>query len=198
MKVFQKFGFPKLICLQTFSKSNVSQYINEYYTKNSILATFDSNSSMKGGCPPPKYLSVKFLQLEGFTILKKGSRYILAPVGSSKVQRPTIRNWMKFPWTYGSDVQYLKIKTWLKNEPRKHPKWEILKILLQQLPNLKGICLQICSYDYEVTQLNSENISPLYNSCLENHGIENLSVFQFEDKIKETSKTLPFVFHFTC
>jgi hypothetical protein len=176
MKVFKKFGFPKLICLPNFSKGDVSQYINKYYTKNSILATFNSSSSTDERPPTPKYLSVKFLYLTGFeTLTKKG--------------------WMKFPWTYGSDVQYLKIKTWLKNWHGELPEWENFKILLQHLPNLKGICLQI--YDYEDIKLKKQKIFPLYNICLENHGIENLSVFQFEDKMKETSKNLPFVFHFS-
>jgi len=173
LKVFEKFGFPKLIHLHSFSQDCISQYIDEHYKKNSILGTFNPRSVSRYSPPIPNYLSVKFLQLQGCNIF-------------------ITKDWLELPWTYGLDVLYLNIKTSILkngNKPVQYPKWENFKLLLQHLPNLKGICFNFS------TVHNVQNIFPLYEIYLQNREIKNLSIFQFEKKIEETSKNLPFIFH---
>jgi len=104
--------------------------------------------------------------------------------------------WMKFPWTHGPEIEYLRLKIWCKNRPGFNPKFENFKLLIENLPNLKAICI-VDESDPSYKNANLKKMFPNYNSYLQAHEIQELNIFEFESKIEKYSKNLPFVFHFS-
>jgi hypothetical protein len=134
------------------------------------LATYDEDvyGYADVNIPMPSFLSVKCLVLKGDKML-------------------STKSWMQLPWQYGTDVQYLKIEIGYFFD--EGPKFKNLETLLQHLPNLKGICIDEFESVHEVDFWN------LYDTFLENRGINDLDSFEFDEKVEKLSKHLPFTFH---
>merc|ERR1711964_162891 len=180
MRHFSNFGFPRLIYIDNVWGSPISELINSNFMDNSILAKYKIERIGNGTVPPPKYLSFKVFELNGNEIFTH--------------KDPS--SWMKLPWEFGSSIEYLKINTLCKDRPDFHPQKKNFEILLENLPNLKGICF----VDKKSPQdfINFKDIFPPYHDFLKIHFVQNLTLFQFREKIKEYSKCRDFVFHFEC
>jgi hypothetical protein len=174
---FEKHGFPKTISIKNINQeSDVSKYIMKHFKENLLSAKFSPGFSFQDKVPGPKFLPVKYFELCGFRVLAKN-------------------DWMELPWTFGGNVQYLKISfCWFDpKDPKYDPKWENFELLMQNLPNLKEICVNI--YDINSSKIPIESISPLYESYLKNRGIKILNTFEFDENVQELSKKLTFSIH---
>jgi hypothetical protein len=77
--------------------------------------------------------------------------------------------------------------------PSNEPKWENFETLIENLPNLKGICIDISSSSSKTP---IQTFFPLYEETLKLRGIKMLNCFEFDTKVEQLSQALPFAFHF--
>lgn len=105
-------------------------------------------------------------------------------------------NYMKLPWQYGSEVQYLKIAHSGINL-QKYPQCKNLETLLEDLQNLKSICIHICDRrgNRVCDWSGKDKFVEDYQRLLKKKGIENLELSEFEEKVQFLSNDFPFVFH---
>jgi hypothetical protein len=173
--------FPKSIVIgDVCRESSVTKYLVQHFKKQIKVGI--SNSTK---IPFPKYMPITCFVIHGKTLMAK-------------------RDWIQSPWRYGSEVQYLKILDhYLSSDGMIFPqaKWENLLLILENLPNLKGISLEnkilfanTKTKSIQTEPLSSDKLYPLYDEYLTSRGIVKLNWYQFDQKVEELSSNMPFHF----